>query len=99
MVKYICKKCEVNEQEVECNLCREWMCWTCADVKAKNRPFVSKEGVPGLIWLCNYGCNGKLEDIMKDTKKIKDRIENELEDEKQRLRDEDKEEMKRRMKS
>ena len=95
MVKYICKKCEVNEQEVECNLCREWMCWTCADVKAKNRPFVSKERVPGLIWLCNYGCNGKLEDIMKDTKKIKDRIENELEDEKQRLRDEDKEEMKR----
>ena len=98
MGKHICKKCDEREQQVECNLCKLWMCWKCADVKTKNKSFVSKEDVPGLYWLCNYGCNDNLKEIVKDVEKMRERMDNELEERNKGLCEEYEEDAKRKKK-
>ena len=48
-----CHQCNVNEQEVECDWCARWICWTCSNVEDKHKELIEEtETVAGLLWMC-----------------------------------------------
>ena len=71
-------------QEVECDLCGKWVCWSCTKVDTKDKKIINKsEKIPGLLWTCEQ-CAGQITEIVKGSIEIRKRLEEEFEERKKR---------------